>query len=98
MSVISVNYNTCCVYNTYVLAISPVIHIGRATHSYMKETHLSGIHMDRELETYTELAVESFSYRNGIFRGLWDRWMTAVAFYRAGVDARGAITAKRRMI
>lgn len=54
--------------------------------------------MDRELETYTELAVESFSYRNGIFRGLWDRWMSAVAFYRAGVDARGAITAKRRMI
>ena len=45
-----------------MLAILPVIHIGRATHSYMKETHLSGIHMDREFETMNAQVT-----RNGIF-------------------------------
>lgn len=54
------------------------------------------MHMDRELEAYTEQAVESFTYRNGVFgRSLWDRWMTAVAFYRAGVDRRGALQSRR---
>ena len=54
--------------------------------------------MDKELDTYTQLAVDSFAYRNGIFRRFWDRWMTAVAFYRSGVDRRGALMAKRRTI
>jgi hypothetical protein len=54
--------------------------------------------MDKELDTYTQIAVESFAYRNGIFRSFWDRWMTAVAFYRSGVDRRGALMAKRRTI
>ena len=62
----------------------------------MKEANLSGDAHDRELETYTEQAVESFTYRNGVFgRSLWDRWMTAVAFYRAGVDRRGALQSRR---
>jgi hypothetical protein len=34
--------NTWFIFNTFVLAILPVIHIGPATHSYMKETNLSG--------------------------------------------------------
>jgi len=54
--------------------------------------------MDRDLEAYTNLVVDSFEYRNGIFRSFWDRWMTAVAFYRSGVDRRGALMAKRRTI
>ena len=54
--------------------------------------------MDRELDTYTNLVVDSFENRNGIFRSFWDRWMTAVAFYRSGVDRRGALMAKRRTI
>ena len=54
--------------------------------------------MDNELNTYTQQAVDGFVYRNGIFRGFWDRWMTAVAFYRSGVDRRGALMAKRRTI
>ncbi|MBL6734110.1 MAG: hypothetical protein ISP84_06170 [Candidatus Poseidonia sp.] len=54
--------------------------------------------MDKELDTYTQQAVDGFVYRNGIFRSFWDRWMTAVAFYRSGVDRRGALTAKRRTI
>ena len=54
------------------------------------------MHMDHELETYIEQAVESFTYRNGVFgRSLWNRWMTAVAFYRAGVDRRGALQSRR---
>ena len=52
--------------------------------------------MDKELETYTEHAVSNFTYRSGVFgRGLWHRWMTAVAFYRAGVDRRGALQSRR---
>ena len=54
------------------------------------------MHMDKELETYTEQAVSSFTYSNGVFgRSLWDRWMTAVAFYRAGVDRRGELQSRR---
>ena len=34
--------NTYFDFNTLVLAISPVIHIGPATHNYMKEANLSG--------------------------------------------------------
>ena len=34
--------NTYFAINTFVLAISPVIHIGPATHNYMKEANLSG--------------------------------------------------------
>ena len=34
--------NTYFAINTLVLAISPVIHIGPATHNYMKEANLSG--------------------------------------------------------
>ena len=34
--------NTYFAINTLVLAISPVIHIGPATHNYMKEAYLSG--------------------------------------------------------
>ena len=52
--------------------------------------------MDRELKTYTEQAVSNFTYRNGVFRrSLRDRWMSAVAFYRAGVDRRGEIQSRR---
>ena len=52
--------------------------------------------MDKELETYTEHAVSNFTYRSGVFgRGLWHRWMAAVAFYRAGVDRRGALQSRR---
>jgi hypothetical protein len=65
---------------------------------YTEGSTPSGTDMDKELDTYTKLAVESFAYRNGIFRSFWDRWMTAVAFYRSGVDRRGALMAKRRTI
>ena len=52
--------------------------------------------MDKELEAYTEHIVSVQTYRNGIFgRSLWDRWMSAVAFYRAGVDQRGALQSRR---
>ena len=52
--------------------------------------------MDRELKTYTEQAVSNFTYRNGVFRrSLWDRLMSAVAFYRAGVDRRGELQSRR---
>ena len=52
--------------------------------------------MDHELETYIEPAVSNFTYRNGVFkRSFWDRWMTAVAFYRAGVDRRGEVQSRR---
>ena len=52
--------------------------------------------MDLELETYIEQAVSNFTYRNGVFkRSFWDRWMTAVAFYRAGVDRRGEVQSRR---
>ena len=37
-----VDKNTYFDFNTFVLAISPVIHIGPATHNYMKEANLSG--------------------------------------------------------
>ena len=89
--------NTYFDFNTFVLAISPVIHIGPATHNYMKEANLSGdIYMDHELQTYTEQAVSNFTYRSGVFgRSFWNRWMSAVAFYRAGVDRRGAIQSRR---
>ena len=52
--------------------------------------------MDHELETYTGQAVSNFTYRNGVFRrSFWHRCMSAVAFYRAGVDRRGAIQSRR---
>ena len=52
--------------------------------------------MVHELETYIELDVSNFTYRNGVFkRSFWDRWMTAVAFYRAGVDRRGEVQSRR---
>ena len=52
--------------------------------------------MDQELETYIEQAVSNFTYRNGVFkRSFWDRWMTAVAFYRAGADRRGEVQSRR---
>ncbi|MED5566359.1 MAG: hypothetical protein VX382_00750 [Candidatus Thermoplasmatota archaeon] len=52
--------------------------------------------MDHELETYIEQVVSNFTYRNGVFkRSFWDRWMTAVAFYRAGVDRRGEVQSRR---
>ena len=52
--------------------------------------------MDHELETYIEQAVSNFTYRNGVFkRSFWDRWMTAVGFYRAGVDRRGEVQSRR---
>ena len=52
--------------------------------------------MAHELETYIEQAVSNFTYRNGVFkRSFWDRWMTAVAFYRAGVDRRGEVQSRR---
>ena len=54
------------------------------------------MHMDKELETYTEQAVSSFTYRNGVFGpSFWNRWMSAVAYYRAGVDQRGALQSRR---
>jgi len=62
----------------------------------MKETTLSGIEMDRELETYTTQAVASFTYRNGVFENdRWRRWIRAIAFYRAGVDRRGEVQSRR---
>ena len=52
--------------------------------------------MDHELETYIAQAVSNFTYRNRVFkRSFWDRWMTAVAFYRAGVDRRGEVQSRR---
>ena len=52
--------------------------------------------MDNELETYTEQAVSNFTYRSVVFgRSFWNRWVSAVAFYRAGVDRRGAIQSRR---
>ena len=52
--------------------------------------------MNHELETYIEQAVSNFTYRNGVFkRSFWDRWMTAVAFYRADVDRRGEVQSRR---
>ena len=52
--------------------------------------------MDKQLETYTEQTVSSFTYRNGVFgRSLWQRWVSAVAFYRAGVDRRGSLQSRR---
>ena len=52
--------------------------------------------MDHELETYTEQAVSNFTYRSGVLgRSIWNRWKSAVAFCRAGVDRRGAIQSRR---
>ena len=54
--------------------------------------------MDKELEAYTEHIVSVQTYRNGIFgRSLWDRWVSAVAFYRAGVDQRGSLQSRRTL-
>jgi hypothetical protein len=54
--------------------------------------------MDKELESYVELTLNAQTYRSGIFVSWWDRWMRAVAFYRSGVDRRGAVHARRRLI
>ena len=54
--------------------------------------------MDIELETYVDEVMEQQVLRNGIFGSTLDRWMAAVAFYRSGVDARGAVHARRRTI
>ena len=53
--------------------------------------------MDIELETYVEDIMGNQKLRNGIFGSTLDRWMAAVAFYRSGVDRRGAVHARRRM-
>tara|TARA_B110000003_G_C16269652_1_gene386437 strand:+ start:183 stop:374 length:192 start_codon:yes stop_codon:yes gene_type:complete len=47
-------------------------------------------HMDRELETYIEKTMNEQIYRNGIFDSLIERFAAAIAFYRSGVDRRGA--------
>lgn len=52
--------------------------------------------MDIELETYVDEVMEQQVLRNGIFGNTLDRWMAAVAFFRSGVDARGAVHARRR--
>ena len=54
--------------------------------------------MDIELETYVDGIIDNQELRNGIFGSALDRWMAAIAFYRSGVDRRGAVHAKRRMI
>jgi hypothetical protein len=46
--------------------------------------------MDRELETYIEKTMNEQIYRNGIFDSLIERFAAAIAFYRSGVDRRGA--------
>ena len=52
--------------------------------------------MDIELETYVDEVMEQQVLRNGIFGNTLDRWMAAVAFFRSGVDARGAVHVRRR--
>jgi len=54
--------------------------------------------MDIELETYVDEVMDQQVLRSGIFGNTLDRWMAAIAFYRSGVDARGAVHARRRTI
>ena len=51
--------------------------------------------MDKELETYVELTMTAHKYRNGIFGSMLDRLANAIAFYRSGVDSRGAYHARK---
>ncbi|HJM55175.1 MAG TPA: hypothetical protein QGI72_02900 [Poseidonia sp.] len=51
--------------------------------------------MDKELETYVETTMNSQKYRNGIFGSFFARFAIAIAFYRSGVDSRGAFHARK---
>ncbi|MAJ01929.1 MAG: hypothetical protein CMA10_05955 [Euryarchaeota archaeon] len=51
--------------------------------------------MDRELETYIETTMKSQKYRNGIFGSFIGRFAAAIAFYRSGVDSRGAYHSRK---